>query len=67
MRRGGERRTGAVQLPVSEPGPGVEPEVDKHRARVLAEEHRGPAYLQATVLETDHEALAGLEIVRTLK
>ena len=50
MSGGGERRDGAVQLPVSEPGPGVEPEVDEHRARVLTEEHRGPTYLQTAVL-----------------
>ena len=60
MSRGGERRAGGVQLSVGEPGPGVEPEVDKHRAGVLAEEHRGPTYLQASVLITHSEGLSAV-------
>ena len=51
--RGAERRRGGrVQVPVSEPGPGVEPEVDQQRPRVLEHEHRAPPDLQPSVLNT---------------
>ena len=51
---GGEGRAVGVQGPVGEPGSGVEPQIDEHRPRVLAEEHRGPAYLQAAVLPREY-------------
>ena len=48
--RVGESLSGAVQGSVGQPWTAVEPEVDKHGACVLTEEHCGPTYLQSTVL-----------------
>ena len=48
----GEGRSGGgVKVPVGKPGPGVEPEVDQQRPRVLAEEHSRPSDLKASVLK----------------
>ena len=59
-------RLGGCALAVDDPGPGVDPEVDGERPRVLGEEDGGPADLEAAVLEVEHGAVLDAQLAQGL-